>query len=188
MPTGNFGPGYPAIQAQNVAPVASAGSGGVSEMSVASAEGYALGTVTIAGTVGAGPTVTVTIAGHPVTYTYVSGDTTASIAAGHIAAAINADTTDSGVVVAAASSAVITITAKKQGVSGMLSLAASVTGGATAAVSGSELDFANGVVVPTASGSVSVPGAGGVISLYAGVPISVDPATKSYLRTQGLVA
>lgn len=186
MPTGNFGPGYPAIQAATVAPQASAGSGGASEFPVATIEGAAVGTVTIGGTTGSGPTATVTIGGNPVTYTYVSGDTTTTLAATHVAAAINANGADSAVVTATSATNVVTITAKSNGAAGMLSLASSATGGATAVASGAELDLAGNVVIPTKTFALSLPG--GAETFYAGVPEQVDAATKASLRSQGLIA
>ena len=189
MSAGNFGPGYPAILAQTEASAATAGSGGASELPVAQVEGYASGTITLGGTPATSDAVTVNIANRPVTYTLTGGDTTLALAATHLATAINNDTVAKTYVTAAASGAVVTCTAKTEGVQGMVPFSCSESGGSlTATASGTELDLAGNVVVPLKTQAVTLPSTAGAITLYAGVPIVVDPASKTWLRSNGYIA
>jgi len=154
------------------------------DVSAATFAGFATGTVAIAGTTGSGPTVTITIASTGVLYTYVTGDTTATIAAGHIAAAINANSTVNQLVNATSVGAVITLTALAAGQPGIVSLATSVSGGATATTSFTELDFAN-IVFPLST--FAFPTQFGLETFYIGTPYSVDNATKTAMRNAGLI-
>jgi len=178
-----FGPGFPAVDETYQSQLASF-SGGALDVSAATFAGFATATVTIAGTTGSGPTVTVTIAGTAVLYTYVAGDTTATIAAGHIASAINANSTVNQLVNATSVGAVITLTALAAGQPGMVSLATSVTGGATATASFTELDFAN-IVFPLST--FAFPVQYGLETFYIATPYQVDAATKAAMRNAGLI-
>lgn len=178
-----FGPGFPAADETYQAQLAPF-SGGALDVSAASFAGFATATVTIGGTTGSGPTVTITIAGTAVLYTYVAGDTTTTIAAGHIAAAINGNSTVNQLVTATSATNVITLTALTAGQPGMVSLATSVTGGATATASFTELDFAN-TVFPLST--FAFPVQFGLETFYVGVPYGVDAATKTAMRNQGLI-
>lgn len=77
----------------------------------------------------AGDTVTVGINNHNVTYTLVSGDTTsATTLAAHLTAAINADSTDSSIITATSSGAVITIVSLTADMASQYVLSISQTG------------------------------------------------------------
>jgi phage tail sheath gpL-like len=178
-----FGPGFPAVD-ETYQTQGSYFSGGVLDVSAATFAGFATATVTIGGTTGSGPTVTVTVAGTGVLYTYVAGDTTATIAAGHIAAAINANGTVNLLVTATSSTNVITLTALTAGQLGMVSLSTTPTGGATAVASFTELDFAN-IVFPLST--FAFPTQYGLETFYISTPYSVDTATKNAMRAQGLI-
>lgn len=179
-----FSPGFPAFDDVQQATLAAA-SGGAIMQSPGTLTGAATGTVTIAGTTGSGPTVTVTIAGTGVLYTYVAGDTTTTIAAGHIAAAINANSTVNQIVSATSTTNVITLTALTSGQAGMVSLATSVTGGATATASFTELDLPNGWVIPLST--FAFPVQFGLETFFQNIPYQVDNATKTAMRNAGLI-
>ena len=81
----------------------------------------------------AGDVLTITVNGHAVAYTVLAGDTTLATLAASIAAAINADSTDSAIVSAVGSSSgqlgTVTITALTSGICCRYSLSSSVSGG-----------------------------------------------------------
>jgi uncharacterized protein len=88
--------------------------------------------VTISGTTGSGPTVTIVAGGISVVYTYVSGDTTVALAAAHIAAALTANTSFAASFIATPNGAVITIVP----IANLnYTLSTSVTSGAVATIS-----------------------------------------------------
>jgi hypothetical protein len=144
--------------------------------------------VTVAGTVGAGPTATITINGTAVLYTYVGGDTTATIAAGHIAAAINANGTvnllvSATNVVNGVAGPVVYIASK----GGTYTILTNPTGGATLTVS-YETDFLNPYIAfPLSTFSYPAIASGGLLTLDQGRPQELDAATWSALKVQGLI-
>jgi hypothetical protein len=114
---------------------------------------FAQGTIAITGTwVGGTDTATATINGHAVTYDTVSGDTTNSLIAQHLAAAINADSTDKAIVFANAEGNVVNITALTPGAAGEYSLAASKS-----STSGVVTASGAALVLPEAPGFQSFP-------------------------------
>lgn len=145
---------------------------------------YATSSIPIGGTTGAGPTVTVTINGTAVTYTYVAGDTSTALAAQHIAAAVNANATLSALVSATSSSSNVVVTALAANEAGMFPIAVSTTGGATASVAYGLMDLPNSVVPRY---SFAWPTDTGSRSFYAGIACGCDPQTKATLRSQGLI-
>lgn len=78
----------------------------------------AASTTTITGTPNHDGTVTVTIAGHAVVYTEVSGDTSPTALAGHLVTAINNDATAKVLVTASNIAGALTLTANTPGVGG----------------------------------------------------------------------
>ncbi len=181
-------PGYPPIELVAVAEEA-VGSHVFAD-NANTVAGAASGTVTVGGAITAGNTLSVAIAGHAITVSVATGMTVASVAAA-AASAINADSTDSAVVNAAASADVITITALETGSAGMLSLSASTaigTGGSntlTATASGSELDLAGGLVIPAVS--FVLDGPSGPVGYTRGLPKVAPSALKASLRAEGLI-
>lgn len=81
----------------------------------ASGGAKAASSTTISGTPNHDGTVTVTVNGHAVVYTEVSGDTTPTLIASHVVTAVNADTTANKLVLASSSGAVFTLTALSNG-------------------------------------------------------------------------
>lgn len=150
MPS-NLTPGYPAIIPPLV-PLVGAGSGGAYLAPVTGVEGAASGKVTITGVPAIGKTVTVTINGHAVVYTLVSGDTTNTLVATHFAAAINADSTSNLIVSASGSGAVVSITALVSGAPGQYSLTASATGFASGTLTEGGTPASGNTVVATING------------------------------------
>jgi len=177
-------PGYPAIN-KPLEPEVLQASGGPFEGSVNAYVGYAVGTVAIGGSFSTGNTVTVTINGHPVVYTLVSGDTTSTLVAAHVAAAIGADSTDAAIVTATPNAATIKITSLLPGAVGNYSLTASATGGTIATASDVELDFQNNLYVAKTTFAWRFFGGHGAKTYYQGVGYQIDPVTAAAMRAQG---
>lgn len=177
----NFGPGYPAVQAAVQGPSTSAAGGGPVEQSVSDILGAQK--VTLYGTSGpvSTDTVTVTIASHGVTYDVKATDTSFADVAVGVAAAINADSTDAAIVMATAKGDEVIITPIS---AGTYSLSASSSGNTQALVSGASITLLSTLVVPLITQAVVVP-AGGSMTLYAGIPQSVDPVTATWLVDNG---
>lgn len=184
MPS-NLTPGYPATIPPLV-PRVGAGSGGPYLQGAAAFAGLASGTVTVGGTPSTSNTVVITINGHAVTYTLVSGDTTNTITATHVAAALNADSTDTAIITATASGAVVTIVAKASGLPGQYSLTSSGTGGTTATASDTELDYAANVYIALTTFAYQTANSG-TKSYYKGVSYYLTTSDATYLRAQGLI-
>jgi hypothetical protein len=109
----------------------------LSQLVATGGSGFAKARVELGGTLTPIDTLTVTINGHGVTYAVVSGDTTLAILATHIAAAINADSTDLAIVKAKAIGNDIQIEALLPGAVGQYSLAVTKSGGATETITAS---------------------------------------------------
>jgi len=175
-------PGYPAIN-KPLEPEVGAGSDGAYLGSVNAYVGYAFATNTIGGTPATGNTVVTTINSHAVTYTLVGGDTTTTLVATHVAAAINADSTDAAIVLATASGSVVTVTALAQGSGGQYSFSVSVTGGGvTATASGTELNFTNNLYVAKTTFAWHQRGSK---KYYQGVGYQIDPVNAAAMRALG---
>ncbi len=143
----------------------------------------ASGTATVGGTVEVGDVLEVTVAGNLVVYSLVAGDTTTTIAATSLAAALNANATFAASYVATSSAAVVTVTALLPGTAGNVTLACAVSGHTpttTLTASGANLtggaagdtlnSIANNLVVainadPNAGGLVTATRSGAVITL-----------------------
>jgi hypothetical protein len=183
MPQPQLTPGFRALHVTNVPQV---GAGGPFEQSATATAGFASGTITIGGTPTTGDTVGATINGHAVTISPTTGQTIAQVAT-NLKNAINADGTDSLIVLAGTPvGAVIPITALLPGSPGMYSLVGTATGGhTTSTASGSELDLANGVVIPNSSFGFLVNGE--PQPFFQDQPTVVDATTKTALRSAGLI-
>jgi hypothetical protein len=182
MPS-NLTPGYPAINTHFV-PQVGVGSGGPYLGKDAAYTGFASGTITLGGTPATSNTVVPRINGHATTYTLVSGDTTTALTATHLAAAINADGTNSPLVLATAALSVVTITALAQGAPGALTLSVSVTGGGvTAVASDTQLDFPSNVYYATTTFEWLINGF--TKTYYKGVPYQIDATNAALMINLG---
>lgn len=184
--SGKLVPGFPAIDDPVTINAGSNSGGAYATPVTATSLGAASGTV-LMGSPASGDVVNVTINGHEVSYTVVTGDTTATLLAQHVAAAINADMTDSAIVTAANnSSPTVTITAKANGTVGCYSLAASITGGGgTTAVAGEPaLIFGATVIVPNQTFQWNF-GNGTIFTYYDGYEYVVDAANATLMRAEG---
>ena len=177
-----FGAGFPAIQSPSVAPAALPG-GGAQGVLANVVCGYPVATIGVTTNVTA-QAATVNINNVQITAT---SSTTVALTLAAIAAAITANATLSAKVTAVASATAVAVTAKTNGPAAMFPITVAGAGGLVLNVSGAELDFPNGVVLPLVSDAYATP-SGGCITLYAGVPITVDPITKAYLKANGYVA
>lgn len=181
----NLQAGYPAIHTHFV-PQVGIGSDGAYLGSSAAFAGYASGTLTIAGTPATGNTVVTTINSHAVTYTLISGDTTTALVATHVAAAINADSTDLLIVLAAAVGSVVTITSLTLGKTGQYSFSTSVTGGGvTSTASDTEFDFANNVYYANTTFQWNF--SGQTKTFYKDTPYIIDTTDATAMRALGYV-
>lgn len=188
MANSTLAPGYPVSLTPQQPNVAQGGA--IPEPVTASSLGAASGTVAI-GSPAIGDAVNITINGHLVSYTLVTGDTVLATAIGHIVAALNADGTDSAIITASASSPNVVITAKANGTGGCYSLTASVTGsGGTTAVAGEPSLVISGSVnnvVPKSTFDWNYGGSQGVIPYYTGNLYYIDTTTATAMRAAGLV-
>ena len=120
----------------------------------------ATGTVTVGGTVAEGDVITVTVKGKSVNYALTSGDTTTTLTAVSLAAAINADPEISKYVFATSSGAVVTLSAVKPGLIGnAVTLTSSSTGTTTATAGAATLASGTGnLITPLEDFSISING------------------------------
>lgn len=188
MANSTLTPGYPVSLTPQQPNVAQGGA--IPEPVTASSLGAAIGTVAI-GSPAVGDAVNITINGHLVSYTLVSGDTVLATALTHIVNALNSDGTDSAIITASASSPNVVITAKVNGTAGCYSLVASVTGsGGTTAVAGEPSLVIGGSVnnvVPNQTFEWNFGGNMGCVTYYDGNLYYLDTATAVAMRAAGLV-
>lgn len=177
-------PGTPAFQdtstPQTVLP-------GALKLSAAAVAGFASGKVTIGGTPTTGDTAKATINGHDVSVNPTTGQSDADVASA-LATAINADGTSSLIVHAAPSGNDCVITALVAGAPGLVTLAASATGGHTTATAGaSQLDLANNVIIPKHTFAWIVGHGDKAVTFYQGVPVYDNAGQKAALRAAGKI-
>jgi hypothetical protein len=178
-----FGAGFPAIQSPSVAPALLPGGGGAQEAPVNLVAGYPVAVIGVTTNVTA-QTATITINNTQITAT---SSTTVALTLTAIAAAIAANSTLNSELTLVTTATSITATAKTNGPTAMYPIKVSGAGGLVLNVSGAEFDFPGNVVLPLLTDAYATP-SGGVITLYAGIPTTVDPITKAYLKANGYVA
>lgn len=185
--TSNLGPGFPS-PFPALATEVELGAGGVLQVPANDAAGFPVGIATVGGTIANGDTVTIQIGNVAITTTMVTASTFAAAAA-TLATQINANGTLTNLVTAhhGAGQATLSVTSKTEGPSGMLGFSASHSGTTLLTVSGTELDFQNGIVVSNQTFSFSDLGGGGSETYYAGVPAIVSAAAKAEMKAEGLV-
>jgi hypothetical protein len=89
--------------------------------------------ISLGGTATSGDVVKVTLNGHETDYTYGGGDTTQTLGATHVAAALNADATFADYATAVGVGATVVITANEPGVQEEMAISVATTGGHTTA-------------------------------------------------------